>query len=176
MPPLTASWADSQRARHPIGPWSLMADSNCRPARYECAALPTELTKHGRVFYAGYHPSARKLTSRPAPSGSNPGGFCAVSSPMFFSTIRDGCRDFRIPSCAAPVCRLIFWLSVGIRQRTTSGPCSPNLMSWRTVTATVERAAGFEPACPAWRAGVLTPIRYLQKTGEPSLSPAMMSV
>lgn len=31
-------------------------------------------------------------------------------------------------------------------QRTTSGPCSPNLMSWRTVTATVERAAGFEPA------------------------------
>ena len=40
----------------------------------------------------------------------------------------------------------LLWLSVGIRQRTTSGPCSPNLMSWRTVTATVERAAGFEPA------------------------------
>ena len=37
-----------------------MADSNCRPARYECAALPTELTKHGRVFYAGYHPSAKR--------------------------------------------------------------------------------------------------------------------
>ena len=31
-------------------------------------------------------------------------------------------------------------------QRTTIGPCSPNMMSWRTVTATVERAAGFEPA------------------------------
>lgn len=31
-------------------------------------------------------------------------------------------------------------------QRTTSGPCSPILMSWRTVTATMERAAGFEPA------------------------------
>ena len=33
-----------------------MADSNCRPAHYECAALPTELIEHGRVFYAGYHP------------------------------------------------------------------------------------------------------------------------
>lgn len=40
----------------------------------------------------------------------------------------------------------------------------------------MEQVAGFEPACPAWRAGVLTPIRYLQKTGEPSLSPAMTSV
>ena len=61
MPPLTASWADSQRARRPIGPWGLMADSNCRPARYECAALPTEPIKHDRVFYAG-HPLSEKPT------------------------------------------------------------------------------------------------------------------
>ena len=26
--------------------WSLMADSNCRPAHYECAALPTEPYQH----------------------------------------------------------------------------------------------------------------------------------
>ena len=34
----------------------------------------------------------------------------------------------------------------------------------------MEQVVGFEPACPAWRAGVLTPIRYLQKTGEPLLA------
>ena len=62
MPPLEASWAVSQRARRPIGPWSLVADSNCRPAHYECAALPTEPTKHVRVFYTGYHPESGQPT------------------------------------------------------------------------------------------------------------------
>lgn len=38
-----------------------MAGSNCRPARYECAALPTELIEHDRVFYAG-HPLSEKPT------------------------------------------------------------------------------------------------------------------
>lgn len=59
MPPLEASWADSQRARHPIGPWSFVAGSNCRPMVYDTIALPTELTKHGRMFYTGYHPAIR---------------------------------------------------------------------------------------------------------------------
>lgn len=83
MPPLTASWADSQRARHPIGPWSLMADSNCRPAHKrkhsptrlpdrlgyrlhrECNAVPE------RTFVSGNHsrcppPAAWRLSHRVA--------------------------------------------------------------------------------------------------------------
>lgn len=68
-------------------------------------------------------------------------------------------------------------LSIGIRQRTTCGPCSPNLMSWRTVTATMEQVVGIEPAFSPWRGEVLAVIRYLHRiAGEPSLSPAMMLV
>ena len=36
-----------------------MAGSNCRPMVYDTIALPTELTKHGRMFYTGYHPAIR---------------------------------------------------------------------------------------------------------------------
>lgn len=116
MPPLTASWADSQRARHPIGPWSLVADSNCRPAHYECAALPAELTKHGRMFYTGYHPAIRAANPfLPAPFGSHADGFCIVPSPPFSGLIRDWHRDSRILSGTAPVCLFFYRLSIGIR-------------------------------------------------------------
>ena len=85
MPPLEASWAVSQRARHPIGPWGLMVVSNRQPIAYDAIALPIELIKYGRVFYTDYHPNVREPTSHPVPSDSHIGGFCIVLSPVFFS-------------------------------------------------------------------------------------------
>ena len=178
MPPLTASWADSQRARHPIGPWSLVADSNCRPAHYECAALPAELTKHGRMFYTGYHPAIRAANpffqyhSAATPTDSVlyplrcfPVSFATDTGTLEYSQAQ---HLFAYSFIGCP-------LAFG--QRTTSGPCSPNLMSWRTVTATMEQVAGIEPAFSPWRGEVLAVIRYLHRiAGEPSLSPAMMLV
>lgn len=137
MPPLTASWADSQRARHPIGPWSLVADSNCRPAHYECAALPAELTKHGRMFYTGYHPAIRAANPfLPAPFGSHADGFCIVPSPLFSGLIRDCHRDSRILSGTAPVCLFFYRLSIGIRTADHKWTMLTSLTSWCTVTAT----------------------------------------
>lgn len=67
-----------------------MADSNCLPAHYECAALPNELTKHVRMFYTGYHPAIGAANPfLPVPFGSHADGFCIVPSPPFSDLIRD---------------------------------------------------------------------------------------
>lgn len=107
MPPLEASWAVSQRARHPIGPWGLMVVSNHQPIAYDAIALPIELIKYGRVFYTDYHPNVRKPTSHPVPSDSHIGGFCIVLSPVFFHPhlqLRIRLLDtFRYSTCCAMV-------------------------------------------------------------------------
>lgn len=67
-----------------------MADSNCPPAHYECAALPNELTKHVRMFYTGYHPAIWAANPfLPVPFGSHADGFYIVPSPPFSGLIRD---------------------------------------------------------------------------------------
>lgn len=107
MPPLEASWAVSQRARHPIGPWGLMVVSNRQPIAYDAIALPIELIKYGRVFYTDYHPNVREPTSHPVPSDSHIGGFCIVLSPVFFHPhlqLRIRLLDtFRYSTCCAMV-------------------------------------------------------------------------
>lgn len=50
--------------------WSLMADSNCRPAHYECATLPTESIKHS-IEKTGFEPVASALSGR-----------CATTAPL----------------------------------------------------------------------------------------------
>ena len=155
-----------------------MAGSNCRPARYECAALPTELIRHVRMFYTGYHPAIRAAnpffqyhsaaTSTDSvlyPPRRFPTSFATDTGTLEYSQAQ---HLFAYSFIGCP-------LAFG--QRTTCGPCSPSLTSWRTVTATCGASSGVEPASPPWRGGVLAVIRYLHKiAGEPSLSPAMTSV
>lgn len=65
-----------------------MAGSNCRPARYECAALPTELIEHDRVFYAG-HPLSEKPTRIQHHSAATPIDFVLYPLhrfPVLFAT------------------------------------------------------------------------------------------
>lgn len=50
--------------------WSLMADSNCRLAHYECATLPTESIKHS-IEKTGFEPVASALSGR-----------CATTAPL----------------------------------------------------------------------------------------------
>lgn len=72
---------------------------------YDTIALPTELTKHGRMFYTGYHPAIGAADPfLPVPSDSHIGGFCVVLSPAFFTRICNYEQDFWIPSGTVPVC------------------------------------------------------------------------
>lgn len=127
--------------------WSLMVGSNRRPMVYDTIALPTELIRHVRMFYTGYHPAIRAANpffqyhSAATPTDSVlypprrfPASFATDTGTLGYSQAQ---HLFAYSFIGCP-------LAFG--QRTTCGPCSPNLMSWRTVTATMERAAGFEPA------------------------------
>lgn len=120
-----------------------MAGSNCRPARYECAALPTELIRHVRMFYTGYHPAIRAANpffqyhSAATPTDSVlypprrfPASFATDTGTLGYSQAQ---HLFAYSFIGCP-------LAFG--QRTTRGPCSPNLMSWRTVTATCGASSG----------------------------------
>ena len=118
-----------------------MAGSNCRPARYECAALPTELIEHDRVFYAG-HPLSEKPTRIQHHSAATPIDsvlYPLHRFPVLFATNTGTFEYFQAQHLFAYSfigCPLAFG------QRTTCGPCSPSLTSWRTVTATCGASSG----------------------------------
>ena len=118
-----------------------MAGSNCRPARYECAALPTELIEHDRVFYAG-HPLSEKPTRIQHHSAATPIDSVLYPLPVFrsYSRLTPGLSNtFRHSTCLSIIFEAV---SSTFGQRTTSGPCSPSLTSWRTVTATCGASSG----------------------------------
>lgn len=118
-----------------------MAGSNCRPARYECAALPTELIEHDRVFYAG-HPLSEKPTRIQHHSAATPIDsvlYPLHRFPVLFATNTGTFEYFQAQHLFVYYFEAV---SSTFGQRTTSGPCSPSLTSWRTVTATCGASSG----------------------------------